>query len=132
MKRRDQQHREQPTLFGDAIDAALQTEPKLARDRDRKPSHDSAKRVRDYLPEIQKQLLAAFRCKPMTANEAAHMCTVNGGQYSRESYRKRAHELEKKGLIRIVGTRSCTVVASPVEVSVYQATPTPDSRKDGQ
>ena len=87
----------QPTLFDNQLSRAL--DPWTSR---KSASEDKQKRA-----AMAGHILAAFRVRPMTANEAAIYCVEQLGG-DKESYRKRYDGLKKACLIRECGTRKCS------------------------
>ena len=99
----------QPTLFDNQLSRAL--DPWTSR---KSASEDKQKRA-----SMAGHMLAAFRVRPMTANEAAIYCVKQLGG-DRESYRRRYDTLKKACLIRECGTRKCSW--SGKTVNIYTVT----------
>ncbi|MDA7492703.1 hypothetical protein N8510_01265 [bacterium] len=78
-------------------------------------SQKSASEDKLKLAAMAGHMLAAFKVRPMTANEAALYCVEQlGGK--QESYRKRYCDLLNACLIREAGTRKCTDTGKTVNV----------------
>jgi hypothetical protein len=70
----------------------------LSRNSDYVTSHLAAEHIASSLPTLQARMLRAFTVE-RTANEAAEYCFQIYGEKSKESYRKRCHELAQAGHI---------------------------------
>lgn len=96
----------QPSLFD---------EQPLSRNRDPQTSHIAAEQTAPKLNKLQERVLSVFgRGQELTAQEAARkcveqFCTDRDVFANCESYRKRLHELERKGCVKVVGERYCLV-----------------------
>jgi hypothetical protein len=121
---------QQMSLFGDLTQRTnqyghpLEDRP-IARETDPNPSHVAAAQVRCGLSQMQATFVGILRAStnPMTAAEVAAAAFPDldepHAMCKRETLRKRASELVKRGWIRIVGERACAVngnVASVYEV----------------
>lgn len=106
----------QRSLF-DEID--LEPEPKLARDGDPETSHAAADEIAPKLGKVQLEVLSVFRrsMSSLTANEAAEVARRSTRDNAKmcETYRKRCGELERKGLLRCVGKRTCNITGKQVQ-----------------
>lgn len=78
----------------------------LSRNSDYVTSHQAAEHIASSLPTLQARMLRAFAVE-RTANEAAEYCFQSYGEKTKESYRKRAHELVRAGHIVPRGKRKC-------------------------
>ena len=78
----------------------------LSRTSDFVTSHEAAEHIASGLPILQARMLRAFAVE-RTANEAAEYCFEKYGEKTKESYRKRAHELAQAGHIVPRGKRKC-------------------------
>ncbi len=78
----------------------------LSRNSDYVTSHQAAEHIASSLPTLQARMLRAFAVE-RTANEAAEYCFQMYGEKTKESYRKRAHELVRAGHIVPRGKRKC-------------------------
>lgn len=89
---------------------AFDTPAKLSRRSDPITSQKSAAETEKQLGTLQSAMLEMFRVSlwPATANEAAKEAASEFGGIP-ESYRKRARELVKQGLIEEAGERKCEV-----------------------
>jgi len=97
---------QQLTLFDDTKPEAAQPEPEQPK-----------------LTKSQREVLSVLRrsVSALTANEAAEIARRSATENPKmaETYRKRFKELERKGLIRSVGSRSCGVTGH--RVTMYEA-----------
>lgn len=97
---------QQLTLFDDTKPEAAQPEPEQPK-----------------LTKSQREVLSVLRrsVSALTANEAAEIArrSTADNAHMCETYRKRFKELERKGLIRVVGMRSCGVTGHRVQM--YEA-----------
>ncbi|TXH43688.1 MAG: hypothetical protein E6Q97_33725 [Desulfurellales bacterium] len=86
------------------------TPAKLSRRSDPITSQQSAAETQPQLGTLQKIMLGMFKVSlwPATSNEAAKEAASEFGGMP-ESYRKRARELVKQGLIEEAGERKCEV-----------------------
>jgi hypothetical protein len=120
----------QMSLFGDMNQRtnqygyALEDQP-IARATDPRPSHVAAEQVRCGLSQTQALFVGTLRAAshPMTSAEIAAAAIPVSEPYAtcrRETIRKRASELVKRGWIRIVGERSCSVTGNAA--SLYEVT----------
>ena len=78
----------------------------LFRNSDYVTSYLAAEHIASSLPTLQARMLRAFTVE-RTANEAAEYCVQVYGEKSKESYRKRCHELAQAGHIVPRGKRKC-------------------------
>ena len=78
----------------------------LSRNSDYVTSHQAAEHIASTLSLLQARMLRAFTIE-RTANEAAEYCFETYGEKTKESYRKRAHELARAGHIAPRGKRKC-------------------------
>ena len=100
----------QPNLFSED-----RYQPPVRRS-DPPTSHRAAEYIWQKLPLLQSEMYRAFALLgKATANEAANLCVSNNAG-NHESYRKRAKELERKGLVRIAYARRCNVTGQPAAV----------------
>ena len=94
-------------------------EPKLARDSDPDTSHAAAEELAPKLGKVQMEVLSVFRrsASSLTANEAAEVVrrSTRDNATMCETYRKRCHELERKGLLRCIGKRTCLITGKVVQ-----------------
>jgi len=121
----------QMSLFGDMNQRtnqygyALEDQP-IARATDPRPSHVAAEQVRCGLSQTQALFVGTLRAAshPMTSAEIAVAAFPDLSEphvmCKRETLRKRASELVKRGWIRIVGERSCSVTGNAA--SLYEVT----------
>ena len=77
-----------------------------SRNSDYVTSHLAAEHIAASLPTLQARMLRAFAVE-RTANEAAEYCFEVYGEKTKESYRKRCHELVQAGHIVPRGKRKC-------------------------
>lgn len=108
----------QNLLFDDDI------APSLARRRDPDTSQQAAEDLTPQLGRVQMEVLAVIRRSrsTLTANEAAEIarrCASMDGKLA-ETYRKRLGELERRGFVRVVGKRTCSITGKTVQA--YTAT----------
>lgn len=112
---------QQPTLWDSTVFCLAsermerEAEAKRARDCDPVTSQESAEQISTKLTLLQSRMLAAFSL-PRTANEAARACVDQHGEHDQDTYRKRKHELQRKGLIECVGRRKCFDKGGSAEV----------------
>lgn len=96
---------------------------RIARRTDPQTSHDAAAEQLPRIGKSQADVLAVIRrsASALTANEAAEIARRSTANNSRmcETYRKRLGELERKGLVRVVGVRACGVTGKRVQM--YEA-----------
>lgn len=85
----------------------------MARDSDKETSHQAAEEVATKLSGLRAVFVSRLRQigRPATANEVAQRI---------ESIRKRAKECERLGLIKAVGTKTCTVTGKTATVYLEQ------------
>ena len=84
-----------------------------------KDSHDAAATA---ITISRRRVLEMFRrFGELTQNEAAQKAVDCFGDYERETYRKRVHELEGDGLVRLVGKRKCRAKPGRTAVKTYKA-----------
>ena len=89
----------------------------FARAVDPDTSHEAAREMAEgKASKARGRMLAAWRVRPMTAMEAGQYCVDKFGEYDRETYRKRKHELQRLGLLRFVEVRPCNVTGRKAEV----------------
>jgi hypothetical protein len=93
----------QLTLFDDG--------PQLARQADPVTSRQAAEEIKPKVGQLQQAFLAGLEAigKPATANEVAAKAVAMGLAGNAESVRKRAAEVERAGMIRVVGIQRCGV-----------------------
>ena len=86
---------------------------KLSRKSDPITSQKSAAETEKKLTGLQEKMLHVIKCmgevKAPTANEAAAMCIEVFRSGLSETYRKRAKEMVRAGLIEECGERACKV-----------------------
>jgi hypothetical protein len=99
----------QLSLFGD--------EPALARKADPVTSRQAAEEVRPKIGQLQQAFLAALAAigKPATANEVAAKAVAMGLAGNAESVRKRAAEVERAGMVKVIGIQRCGVTGKLAE-----------------
>ena len=84
-----------------------------------KDSHDAAATA---ITISRRRVLEMFRrFGELTQNEAAQKAVDCFGDYERETYRKRVHELEDGGLVCLVGKRKCRAKPGRTAVKTYKA-----------
>jgi len=105
---------EQLTLFDDE---------RISRKKDPQTSKQAAREMHTKLPKTQQALFAVFSrsVSALTANEAAEIAVkgLTDVRANVETFRKRTHELVRKGLIRECGTRCCLITGK--NVAQYRA-----------
>ena len=99
----------QLTLFDDG--------PALARAGDPMTSRMAAAEIRPKVNQLQQAFLAALTAigKPATANEVAAKAVAMGLAVNAESVRKRAAEVERVRMIKVVGIQRCGVTGKLAE-----------------
>jgi hypothetical protein len=89
----------------------------FARAVDPETSHEAAREMAEGIAtHARSRMLMAWATGPMTAMEAAQYCVDKFGEYDRETYRKRKHELQRLGFLRFVEVRPCKVTGRKAEV----------------
>ena len=88
-----------------------------ARSTDPATSHLAAAEIKAGIGDMQRAMLMEFRFA-ITANEAALACVQKHSGLA-ESYRKRAKELSRAGLVRELAPRRCGVTGKIA--TVYEA-----------
>ena len=102
--KRDQIHREQPSLFAEAhstIDDAGRV-TRRARATDPETSHAGAAHIAKDLTVLQQRMLKSYG-SGKTDNESAALCVAIYGEKPHETYRKRAGEIRDH--LTCIGTR---------------------------
>lgn len=94
---------------GGLLPVSYRVEP-IARSTDPQTSHDAAAGVAPTLNLKQQECLKSF-IGEMTANEVAFEASLNFVGMA-ETYRKRVHELQRKGLIVACGSRLCRITGT--------------------
>lgn len=101
----------------------FEDDQRLARVSDPDTSKAAAAEITPKLGQKQQEVLAVIRRSrsTLTANEAAEVARRSAhGKCMSETYRKRLGELERMGLVRVVGKRACCVTGKTVQH--YEAT----------
>ena len=103
----------QLTLFSD-------DGPQLARQSDPVTSQAAAEEIRPKVGQLQAAFLAALTAigKPATANEVGAKAVAMGLAGNAESVRKRAAEVERVRMIKVVGIQRCGVTGKLAEAWV--------------
>jgi hypothetical protein len=91
--------------------------PQLSRQSDPVTSQVAAEEVRPKIGQLQQAFLAALAAigKPATANEVGARAVAMGLAGNAESVRKRSAEVERAGMIRVVGIQRCSVTGKLAE-----------------
>lgn len=102
----------QLTLFDDG--------PALARAADTVTSRMAAEEIKPKIGQLQQAFMAALTAigKPATANEVGAKAVAMGLAVNAESVRKRLSEVERAGMIRVVGIERCGVTGKLAEAWV--------------
>jgi hypothetical protein len=92
-------------------------EPRVARKSDPKTSKDAAEEIKPKIGQLQVAFLAALTAigKPATANEVGAKAVAMGLAGNAESVRKRAAEVERVRMIKVVGIQRCGVTGKLAE-----------------
>lgn len=114
--KRDQHHRDQPSLFDSAAMTQVLNQQPVARSTDPATSLKSADEIASSLGKLQHRMWFIWCRQRGTANEIAAECVKQFGEHMPESYRKRKKELYDRGLIRWVSTRKCAITGATCEV----------------
>jgi hypothetical protein len=85
--------------------------PQLARQSDPVTSQAAAEEIKPKVSQLQQAFLAALAAigKPATANEVGAKAVAMGLAVNAESVRKRSAEVERSGMVRVVGIQRCSV-----------------------
>ena len=85
--------------------------PQLARQSDPVTSRQAAEEIKPKVSQLQQAFLAALAAigKPATANEVGAKAVAMGLAVNAESVRKRSAEVERSGMVRVVGIQRCSV-----------------------
>lgn len=94
--------------------------PQLARQSDPVTSQAAAEEVRPKVNQLQQAFLAALAAigKPATANEVGAKAVAMALAGNAESVRKRSAEVERAGMIRVVGIQRCGLTGKLAEAWV--------------
>jgi hypothetical protein len=92
-------------------------EPALARAGDPMTSQSAAAEIKPKIGQLQAAFLAALTAigKPATANEVGAKAVAMGLAVNAESVRKRAAEVERVRMIKVVGIQRCGVTGKLAE-----------------
>jgi hypothetical protein len=92
-------------------------EPALARVGDPVTSRAAAEEIRPKIGQLQAAFLAALTAigKPATANEVGAKAVAMGLAVNAESVRKRSAEVERAGMVMVVGIDRCGVTGKLAE-----------------
>jgi hypothetical protein len=92
-------------------------EPALARASDPVTSRAAAEEIKPKIGQLQQAFLAALTAigKPATANEVGAKAVAMGLAVNAESVRKRAAEVERVRMIKVVGIQRCSVTGKLAE-----------------
>ena len=92
-------------------------EPALARAGDPVTSRAAAEEIKPKIGQLQAAFLAALTAigKPATANEVGAKAVAMGLAGNSESVRKRAAEVERVRMIKVVGIQRCGVTGKLAE-----------------
>lgn len=99
----------QLNLFDDGTQLARQSDPLTSR--------MAAEEIKPKVSQLQQAFLAALAAigKPATANEVGAKAVAMGLAGNAESVRKRSAEVERAGMVRVVGIQRCSVTGKLAE-----------------